>query len=374
MLFECPNCAKRYDLSKIKLPASGRKVRCAQCSNDWMVKPEDAITLSPPLAKPSQKPAPKAAAVVSKEISVEDEMLAGWGAELDEAPDDTPNDQGGVDALFDAPMPNANEENDQGGIDALFDMPDEENSQDDIDNMFGGASEENDQGGIDALFDAPEPEDTKAAIGDPGDMQPVEEASFEELSLTSEGVVSNEEAPRGTKAETLRDAESMARRTAIRTKVKQQRSKSSSVKRFIQIASCVALAVTFGQLREPIVRIAPFTAPIYQALGLDVNLIGFDFADVRFQRTVENGIEVLTIKGQIYNSSEKGRVVPSIRFALFDDLKTPVYQWSKQFEEPMLGAGQSLDFETRLTSPPPSAVDIEMKFGPRRTIRTSSLD
>ena len=41
MLISCPKCSSVYDISNKKIPAGGKKFKCAECDNIWVVYPQD---------------------------------------------------------------------------------------------------------------------------------------------------------------------------------------------------------------------------------------------------------------------------------------------------------------------------------------------
>ena len=41
MLISCPKCKSVYNISAVKLPAEGKKFKCAECGNVWLVVPQD---------------------------------------------------------------------------------------------------------------------------------------------------------------------------------------------------------------------------------------------------------------------------------------------------------------------------------------------
>ncbi|WP_374345707.1 DUF3426 domain-containing protein [Phenylobacterium sp.] len=44
MILTCPECATSYFVDDSKIPAEGRKVKCASCSHRWFVDPVDVLT------------------------------------------------------------------------------------------------------------------------------------------------------------------------------------------------------------------------------------------------------------------------------------------------------------------------------------------
>lgn len=318
MLIACPSCAKRYDITLHPLPTEGRKMRCANCGHSWLAMPGEAFM-------PQQRPYPQKPPVRN----------------IDEEP-----------------AVSADE-------DDAFDMAaamEETNSQDDIDALFGAMGDDADDEGTHPMLSESEP----------GEMQPVEDAKFEELQIGADGAVALSEAEEKQRAiETLQSVEAMAnRRAQVRAKVKARRKRPRHT---FAYAACITFLACVAFFREGVVTAIPPMAPVYAAFGFPVNLTGLDFTNVTFQRGLENGVEILLVKGEIRNVSEENRQIPAVRLALYDTASAPLYEWVKQVDEESLAPGQSAAFETRLTSPPAEASEIILRFTDRRPIRTSSL-
>jgi hypothetical protein len=129
------------------------------------------------------------------------------------------------------------------------------------------------------------------------------------------------------------------------------------------------LVVVVGGLaaRGPIVSAWPATARLYQALGFETatnEALGLRFRNVASQESVESGVPILVITGEIENVSSDPLTVPAIRVGLLDANKQELHHWTFAADSDELAAGRSTAFTTRLTGPPPGATSLSVRFAP----------
>jgi predicted Zn finger-like uncharacterized protein len=131
-------------------------------------------------------------------------------------------------------------------------------------------------------------------------------------------------------------------------------------------AVLVFLAVFVGwatvQFRQPVVDLWPQTAALYNALGLPVTVRGITLSNIAYQQQVEDGQPVLSVTGKVVNASDRELPVPIIRVVLTDDAKHEVYHWTFDVGVPTLKPGAESSFVTRLSSPPPEARNLNIRF------------
>ena len=114
--------------------------------------------------------------------------------------------------------------------------------------------------------------------------------------------------------------------------------------------------------RHAIASIWPASTRLYAAVDAPINLRGFEFRDVTYERQTENGLPVLAVKGQIVNVTEERRAVPRLRVGLFDGHQRELYHWTFALAEQDLAPKASAPFLTRLSSPPVGTRDLELRF------------
>lgn len=114
--------------------------------------------------------------------------------------------------------------------------------------------------------------------------------------------------------------------------------------------------------REAIVERYPDLAGLYEAVGLGVNVVGLDFAELTTLKTLSGGSDVLMVSAQILGLNAKPVPVPPVVVSLLDASGHAVYEWSVSPQVPNLMAGERATFDTRLSLPPSEAVNVRLSF------------
>jgi hypothetical protein len=120
--------------------------------------------------------------------------------------------------------------------------------------------------------------------------------------------------------------------------------------------------------RTDIVRIAPQTASLYAAMGLEVNLRGLVLAKVTTTTQTVDGVPVLQVQGQIVSTAKRTVGVPRLRFAVRNTGGNEIYTWTALPARSLLSPGETLAFASRLASPPPETHDVLVRFFNRRDL------
>jgi predicted Zn finger-like uncharacterized protein len=137
-------------------------------------------------------------------------------------------------------------------------------------------------------------------------------------------------------------------------------------------AAMGALTVALLIWRAEMVRLMPQTAGFYRMVGLDVNLRGLLFKDVKVSTETVEGKPVLVIEGAIVGNSRKPVDLPRLRFSVRDAQGAEIYAWNTVLEQTMLGPGERVLFKSRLASPPPEGRNIDIRFFNRRDVSGGS--
>ncbi len=116
------------------------------------------------------------------------------------------------------------------------------------------------------------------------------------------------------------------------------------------------------QYRQAIANLWPPSASIYAVIGMPVNVRGIALVDVAYQQAVEDGQQVLSVSGKVVNISDRELPVPVIRVVLTDQAKRELYHWTFDVGVPTLKPGGQSPFVTRLSSPPPDARNVDIRF------------
>ena len=133
-------------------------------------------------------------------------------------------------------------------------------------------------------------------------------------------------------------------------------------------AAMGALVLALMIWRVDVVRLLPQTAGFYRMVGLDVNLRGLMFKDVKVSSETADGKPVLVIEGVITGEAKKPVPLPRLRFSVRDAHGAEIYAWNAILEQPVLKPGERAWFKSRLASPPPEGRNIDIRFFNKRDI------
>jgi hypothetical protein len=138
-------------------------------------------------------------------------------------------------------------------------------------------------------------------------------------------------------------------------------------------AAMGALVLALVIWRGDMVRLLPQTAAFYKMVGLEVNLRGLAFKDVKLSTETVEGKQVLVIEGVIVGQGKKPLDIPRLRFAVRDAQGAEIYAWNSVLEQTVLQPGERAFFRSRLASPPPEGRNIDVRFFNRRDIAGGSV-
>lgn len=133
-------------------------------------------------------------------------------------------------------------------------------------------------------------------------------------------------------------------------------------------AAMGALVVALLIWRNDVVRLLPQTAAFYSMVGLEVNLRGLSFKDVKVSSENVEGKQVLVIEGVIVGQAKKPVELPRLRFSVRDAQGAEIYAWNAVLEQAVLKPGEKAWFKSRLASPPPEGRNIDVRFFNKRDI------
>jgi predicted Zn finger-like uncharacterized protein len=114
--------------------------------------------------------------------------------------------------------------------------------------------------------------------------------------------------------------------------------------------------------RTDMVRLMPQTGAFYKAIGLDVNLRGLAFRDVRMAASTGDGKRTLTIEGTIVDLKAQTVSLPPLRFVVRDAKGSPIYSWDGAADQTAIRPGERVGFRTELAEPAEAARTIDVRF------------
>jgi predicted Zn finger-like uncharacterized protein len=160
-------------------------------------------------------------------------------------------------------------------------------------------------------------------------------------------------------------------------KRKPRQERSASRRRFGSLSTACAamgaLVVALIVWRADVVRLAPQTAGFYRLVGLNVNLRGLAFRDVKVTTETVEGKPVLVIEGVIVGESKKTVDLPRLRFSVRDAQGAEIYAWNSVLEQTTLNPGEHASFRSRLASPPAQGKSIDVRFFNKHDISGGSI-
>jgi predicted Zn finger-like uncharacterized protein len=133
-------------------------------------------------------------------------------------------------------------------------------------------------------------------------------------------------------------------------------------------AAMGALVLALMVWRTDIVRLMPQTATFYKLVGLEVNLRGLGFRDIKVTNETVDGKPVLVIEGTIVGQTRGPVELPRLRFSVRDAQGAEIYAWNAVLEQSVLNPGERVYFKSRLASPPPEGRNIDVRFFNKRDL------
>lgn len=159
------------------------------------------------------------------------------------------------------------------------------------------------------------------------------------------------------------DSEDIDSFTARRARLKTRRQQKRRSSRWTAIILVLfAFNVALVGARSEVVRYLPQTASLFAAIGLPINLRNLKFENVRISKDTVDGANTLIVEGSIVSTSYKPAEIPRLRFAARNASGQEVYTWTALANRSILGPGESLEFSSRLVSPPADASDVMVRF------------
>ena len=304
MIITCPSCSSRYSVNAASFAPSGRKVRCAKCGHSWHQVPE---------------------------TSSENENLPEQQSPVALSPSPEPTEPSADEASADVA---AEVQADAAAAPAVVVPPVSAGRR-----LFG--------------------EKLGAAKADHAEKEPAPDA----LPATSDDVASNDDAGEEEGGTGVTADLGNRFRAAAREAATLRRDRALTVTGWALLALVVIGVIAGGYyFRDAVASFWPASTRVYAALGENINLRGLEFHNVAYERQTEAGLPVLAISGEVHNISDGALALPRLRVGLLDESQKELYHWTFALAETSLAPGEKVSFVTRLSSPPPEARDIELRF------------
>ncbi|MBO0347095.1 MJ0042-type zinc finger domain-containing protein [Roseibium limicola] len=133
----------------------------------------------------------------------------------------------------------------------------------------------------------------------------------------------------------------------------------------------VVICLFFLLIRDELVKKSPDLASLFETIGLEINLRGLEFRDLRTFKDIADGRPALVIEGTIHNIKAETITVPAVRLSLRDAELQEIYAWTIEPHAKRLNALDEARFRTILTEVPSGVADIQVRFVDRSLAKTS---
>ncbi len=324
----CPECSSTFRVSEKAIGDTGRMVRCAQCKHEWLANRLDL------------RPDPATADEIAEEAKLDIPQ-----ADIPQV-DDTADPNAAFQALMGgAPIPVEAEETVSEEVKAEPVKP------------YGTTFDFNDTE-VPASEDDSESDALQESTDDVSAELP-EDKVQEDIAADTQEDDAEDDIP---------DVETLFPNVADITA--QEKAKLAAQYRhkarllYVANAACVLLVLVtaFIAFRSEILRIMPYTKPLYAAVGYHPTN-EMTLADIVFSRNEIRGESHYSVKGNIVNREDKAAPTPSIRARLLDDENDVVGEWNLSKDD-TLEAMQSKAFNARkLRSNAEGARTLSLEIG-----------
>jgi Protein of unknown function (DUF3426) len=133
----------------------------------------------------------------------------------------------------------------------------------------------------------------------------------------------------------------------------------------------VLLVVLFGLVaavgylgRERIVEQWPQTRDLYALVGLETAALGegLELSNIKFVRQSIDNQDVLTVEGDIFNTTKDVVGVPNLIATLRNEKNQWLFDWVFRIDRAALEAGETAHFATSTKNPPEASKRITITF------------
>ena len=130
----------------------------------------------------------------------------------------------------------------------------------------------------------------------------------------------------------------------------------------LTLFAAAGFAMSVVAARAQIVRIAPYSAALFEALGLQVNLAKLDIARATARIVADGERRFLVVDGEVANSGSEIRTVPPMRVSVRSADRQSIYTWTTNPTRQKIEPGERAAFSARLAAPPADGADVVVEF------------
>ncbi len=165
----------------------------------------------------------------------------------------------------------------------------------------------------------------------------------------------------------------------------QKQQKSDKAGWIILTSFLTLITCAFLLLPSKVVEYWPSSAELYKKINIDPSARHkgsetkekipvssyFLIKHLKGQPTLQNGVNILTISGEIHNLTDKEQKTVSILISLLDEKKRPLRKWKIRPSAKVIPPNEFVIFSSSLPNPPADTRDIRANFADEETAETS---
>ncbi len=163
------------------------------------------------------------------------------------------------------------------------------------------------------------------------------------------------------------DLEIIGPPAAVQAKTQAKPDRKPPVALIAGLVGAVGLVAGLGAIvvmRQALVEAVPVVAPMFEAVGLDVDTLGLSIEDVTSKAVMQGGRAVLEITGVIHNRSTGDVATPPIRIGLLGTDGVIVAGMLARPLNARVPAGARRYFAVSFPNPPKGSHELEITFDP----------
>ena len=138
------------------------------------------------------------------------------------------------------------------------------------------------------------------------------------------------------------------------------------------VLACLMIAASGVALRDMVMKHAPQTVAMYQAVGLASQNPELQIGNVVTTKVNKDGIRQLIVKGEIQNIADNTVPVPPVKLIMRGEEQANLFAWTVSANKAKLKAGETGKFTAVAHDFPAETVNVDIEFVPLKVLDKAS--